>query len=248
MDGEGVRRTGAGPAALAVGAPRAGPSPEAAAFAVTGESGDTLLPGGGWRDGAAAADPHLPVVVKYLGRWVVVTLEEIPGSDERSAGWRRAECGRAHDPPPDPGPGPALLRQLEEYDFEAFGPTGLRTYDLAVMAQAGAVLLAHVGDEIVGGCQLMRVLDEPDFFYVVGFYIRPPWRGRHFGRELLRLVAEESRALGAKGLVFTVPPRTRRPWPCTRAPGSSRTGSFPTSTGKRRIGTSCAGGSRRRLT
>ena len=29
--------------------------------------------------GAAAVDSHLPVVVKYLGRWVVVTLEEIPG-------------------------------------------------------------------------------------------------------------------------------------------------------------------------
>ena len=52
----------------------------------------------------------------------------------------------------------------------------------------------------------MRVLDEPDFFYVVGFYIRPQWRGRHLGRELLRLVAEESRALGAKGLVLTAAP------------------------------------------
>ena len=71
----------AGPGlAVAVGsAHRARTSPEAAAFAVTGESGDTLLPGGDWRSEAAAVDPHLPVVVKYLGRWVVVTLEEIPG-------------------------------------------------------------------------------------------------------------------------------------------------------------------------
>ena len=103
-------------------------------------------------------------------------------------------------------PDQGLLRQLEEYDFEAFGATGLRTYDLAVMAQAGAVLLARLGEEIIGGCQLMRVLDDPDFFYVVGFYIRPQWRGRQFGRELLRLVAEEGRALGAKGLVLTVAP------------------------------------------
>ena len=58
---------------------RARTSPEAAAFAVTGESGDTLLPGWDWRGEAAAVDPHLPVVVKYLGRWVMVTLEEIPG-------------------------------------------------------------------------------------------------------------------------------------------------------------------------
>jgi ribosomal protein S18 acetylase RimI-like enzyme len=99
-----------------------------------------------------------------------------------------------------------LLVELQEYDLEAFGATGLRTYDLAVMAQAGAVLLARLGSDIVGSCQLMRVLDEPEFFYVVGFYIRPPWRGGHRGRELVRLVAEESRALGAKGLVLTCAP------------------------------------------
>ncbi len=103
-------------------------------------------------------------------------------------------------------PGQTLLRELQEYDLEAFGATGLRTYDLAVMAQAGAVLVARIAERIVGGCQLMRVLDEPDFFYIVGFYIRPQWRGRRLGGELLRLVAEESRALGAKGLVLTTAP------------------------------------------
>jgi ribosomal protein S18 acetylase RimI-like enzyme len=99
-----------------------------------------------------------------------------------------------------------LLAQLAQYDLEAFGPTGLRTYDLAVIAEAGAVLVARLGQEIVGGCQLMRVLDEPDFFYLIGFYIRPPWRGRGLGRELLQLTADESRALGAKGLILTVAP------------------------------------------
>jgi ribosomal protein S18 acetylase RimI-like enzyme len=99
-----------------------------------------------------------------------------------------------------------LLLELQEYDLEAFGATGLRTYDLAVMAQAGAVFVARIAEDIVGGCQLMRVLDEPDFFYIVGFYIRPQWRRRRLGRELLHLVAEESRALGAKGLVLTTAP------------------------------------------
>jgi ribosomal protein S18 acetylase RimI-like enzyme len=103
-------------------------------------------------------------------------------------------------------PGPELLAALEAYDFEAFGPTGLRTYDLAVMTQAGAVFLAHVAGEIVGSCQLIRVLDEPNYLYVVGFYIRPEWQGRHLGRRLLLAVAEESQRLGAEGLVLTVGP------------------------------------------
>jgi hypothetical protein len=61
-------------------AQRAGTSPEAASFAVAGVAGDTVLPEEGWRSGVTEVDPHLPVVVKYLGRWVVVTLEEIPGT------------------------------------------------------------------------------------------------------------------------------------------------------------------------
>ena len=59
---------------------RSGTVPEAAAFAVAGEPDDTLLPSGDWLGGAVGADPHLPVAVKYLGRWVVVTLEEIPSA------------------------------------------------------------------------------------------------------------------------------------------------------------------------
>jgi hypothetical protein len=63
--------------------------PEAAAFAVAGEAGETVLPAGGWREGAEDADPELPVAVKYLGRWVVVTLGEIPGAPTGAA----AEAG-----------------------------------------------------------------------------------------------------------------------------------------------------------
>jgi ribosomal protein S18 acetylase RimI-like enzyme len=103
-----------------------------------------------------------------------------------------------------------LLTTLETYDLEAFGATGLRIYDLAVMAEAGAVFVARWGEEIVGGCQVMRMLDEPDFFYVVGFYIRPQWQGRRLGRRLLELLGEESRRLGAAGLVLTVAPDNQR--------------------------------------
>lgn len=99
-----------------------------------------------------------------------------------------------------------LLVRLEAYDREAFGPTGLRTYDLAVMAQAGAVFVASLGDEVVGGCQLMRVLDEPSFFYVVGLYVIPSRRGRGLGRKLLDRVAEECGLLDGRGLLLTVSP------------------------------------------
>ena len=103
-------------------------------------------------------------------------------------------------------PDPSLLATLEAYDFEAFGKTGLRTYDLAVMAKAGAVYLARVRGEIVGGCQLLRVLDDPGFFYVVGFYVRQEWQGRRLGRAFLLAVAREAQGLGAEGLVLTVAP------------------------------------------
>jgi ribosomal protein S18 acetylase RimI-like enzyme len=99
-----------------------------------------------------------------------------------------------------------LLVTLEAYDFEAFGLTGLRTYDLAVMAQAGAVYLAHVYDDIAGGCQLLRMLDEPGFFYVVGFYIRPRWQERGLGRVFLLAVAGKIAEQGAEGMVLTVAP------------------------------------------
>jgi ribosomal protein S18 acetylase RimI-like enzyme len=99
-----------------------------------------------------------------------------------------------------------LLRTLEAYDFEAFGLTGLRTYDLAVMAQAGAVYLAHLYDEIVGACQLLRMFDEPGYFYVVGFYIRPRWQGRDLGRAFLTAMARELREQGAEGMLLTVAP------------------------------------------
>jgi len=100
----------------------------------------------------------------------------------------------------------SLLVELAAYDEEAFGPTGLRTYDLAVLAEAGALYLAYVGEEIAGSCQLLRVFDEPAFFYVVGFYVRPDRRARGLGRRLLHMVAAECRQAGAEGILLTVSP------------------------------------------
>jgi ribosomal-protein-alanine N-acetyltransferase len=74
------------------------------------------------------------------------------------------------------------------------------------MAEAGAVYLARVGDEIVGGCQFLRGLDEPGYFYVVGFYIRAEWQGRGLGRALLQALTKMCEGLGAEGLILTVAP------------------------------------------
>jgi ribosomal protein S18 acetylase RimI-like enzyme len=128
---------------------------------------------------------------------------------------RRAVPGR---PAPTEGltlerlvrPDQELLVTLAAYDLEAFGPTGLRTYDLAVMTEAGVVFVARIEGEIVGSCQLLRVLDKPDLFYVVGFYVRPEWQGRGLGRKLLDVVTERCRELGAHGLILTVAPSNTR--------------------------------------
>jgi len=49
-------------------------------------------------------------------------------------------------------------------------------------------------------------LDDPGFFYVVGFYVRQEWQGRRLGRAFLLAVAREAQGLGAEGLVLTVAP------------------------------------------
>lgn len=99
-----------------------------------------------------------------------------------------------------------ILVMLEGYDREAFGPTGLRTYDLAVVAEAGAVYVGYLDGDLVGGCQVIRLLDEPDFCYVVGVYIRPGWQGRGLGRRLITEVAHECAKHGVRGLLLTVAP------------------------------------------
>lgn len=103
-------------------------------------------------------------------------------------------------------PHPDLLVELETYEREAFGEVGLRACDLAVLAQAGAVYQACSDAEVVGGCQLVRMADEPDFFYVVGFYVRPVWQCLGLGRAMLKALSEEVGRLGAKGMVLTVAP------------------------------------------
>jgi ribosomal-protein-alanine N-acetyltransferase len=170
----------------------------AAAVAVANDRAETANPCPRTRSALASVDPDLPLVVKQQGRWVLVSLSNLPPVAPQMY-VSRVRCP-SHD----------LLATLQAYDFEAFGPAGLRTYDLAVMAEAGAVYMARLADDIVGGCQLLRVLDSPGFFYVVGFYIRPGWQRLGLGRALLEAVAAESRALGADGLVLTVAPDNQR--------------------------------------
>lgn len=50
----------------------------AAAVAITNDPGATVLPGAESRACLAAIDPDLPLVVKQLGRWVLMALSKLP--------------------------------------------------------------------------------------------------------------------------------------------------------------------------
>ena len=99
-----------------------------------------------------------------------------------------------------------LLRALGEFDREAFGETGLRGFDIGVFCRLGVVCVAWSGDDLVGSCQLLRTVDEPDMLWIFGISIRPAWRGRGHGTRLLELVIAELPSLGADGLLLTVDP------------------------------------------
>ncbi|OFW57439.1 MAG: hypothetical protein A2133_06620 [Actinobacteria bacterium RBG_16_64_13] len=165
----------------------------AAAVAVADDPAETIYPSAEIRGCLAGIDPDLPVVVKKQGRWVLLLLSQLPP---------RPELKIVRVVRPDP----RLLAVLEAYDLQAFGRAGLRTYDLAVLAEAGAVFAAYLGDDMVAGCQLLRMLEEPGFSYVVGFYVRPQWRGKGLGRAFLLAVADEMRKLDVEGLLLTVAP------------------------------------------
>ena len=104
-------------------------------------------------------------------------------------------------------PSAELLQTLESYDQEAFGPLALRTYDLAVFIEIGAVYVAQdAKGEVLAVCQLMRSLDEPNFLYVIGFYVRPAWQKRGLGKVFLGKLSEKCQEDGAEGLLLTVSP------------------------------------------
>lgn len=107
-------------------------------------------------------------------------------------------------------PGLELLDELAAYDAEAFGHTGLRSFDLGVVARAGGLFVGWADGEPVACCQLVRMFDEPGVFWVVGFWVRPAWQARGFGRALLGSVAGEVRAAGGSGLMLTVEPDNLR--------------------------------------
>jgi ribosomal protein S18 acetylase RimI-like enzyme len=103
-------------------------------------------------------------------------------------------------------PDPGTLAELALLEREAFGETGLRSYDLNVVAYAGALFVAYVGDEIVSCCQLVRTYDDPAAMWIVGLWVRPAWQGRGFARLLLAHVIERMGAVGGRSILLTVEP------------------------------------------
>ena len=136
-----------------------------------------------------------------------------------------------------------LLRDLGVFDREAFGETGLRSFDIGVLCRLGAVYVAREGGDVLGSCQLVRTVDEPDMLWIFGIYVRPAWRGRGYGTRLLELVKAEFPTLGAGGSALDGRlPTTTPPWRCTGEPGSSRSSSSSTSTARASTGGRCATG------
>jgi len=104
-------------------------------------------------------------------------------------------------------PSAERLEELARRDHEAFGPTGLRVYDVALAVHAGRVFEAKLGSgETVGGCQLVRMMQPADTLWLVGFYVLPEWRGRGVGESFLRTLILALPRLGARALRMTVAP------------------------------------------
>jgi ribosomal protein S18 acetylase RimI-like enzyme len=104
-------------------------------------------------------------------------------------------------------PAPALLEELAAYDRDAFGETGLRSWDLNVIAHAGALFVGYAEHEVAACCQLIRTYDEPAAMWVFGFWVRPAWRARGLGRSLLQAVIAELRTVAADTLLLSADPR-----------------------------------------
>jgi len=98
----------------------------------------------------------------------------------------------------------ALLVELARDDTLVFGATGLRDVDLSVASRAGAVYVALVDGARVGSCQLLRMWDDQDAAWVVGFYVLPESRGRGLGRAFLEAIAVEAGRAGLHRLLLTV--------------------------------------------
>ena len=102
------------------------------------------------------------------------------------------------------------LEELAAYDEEAFGETGLRSFDLGVVARAGGIFVGLVDGRLAGSCQLLRTMDDRELFWVFGFYIRPEFQGQGLGRDLLEAMADVVRRHDGTSLMLSVAPDNTR--------------------------------------
>ena len=90
------------------------------------------------------------------------------------------------------------------------------------------VLVAEVGDGVVGWVSLNRFSSRPVYDHVkdLSIYVRRDWRGRGVGRALMRAVLEEARRLGLHKVVLTTFPTLRHAVRLYRAFGFRRVGVY----------------------
>lgn len=128
----------------------------------------------------------------------IIKEQEIPASAKESGLRFRLERWRR--------PKPDELELLAAYDTDAFGETGLRSYDFGVVARAGGLFVATVDEAVAGCCQLVRTYEDAELFWIVGFWVRPKWQGRGLGKAFLEEVIRLLPEARGRGLVLTVSP------------------------------------------
>jgi ribosomal protein S18 acetylase RimI-like enzyme len=103
---------------------------------------------------------------------------------------------------------PHMVARLTDYGSESLGSAAPGEWLLPVIARWGLLYVAEEEGEIIGSAQLFCGAEASEV-YMDGFFIRPGYRGRGYGRSLLAVVADRLRARGYCRLVLTLDPRNQ---------------------------------------
>jgi len=102
-----------------------------------------------------------------------------------------------------------LIKTLCELEIESLGDeASINQWVIPVLIRYGMVSIAKKmpNDEIAGVCQIIRSYRAPTEVFIHSFYIRPGFRGKKIGKQLLREVIDKLRTDDLKKVYLTVDP------------------------------------------